>query len=149
MTAALTTIVFVASKEVEDRQVVQPPDMFLMTQDDVGIKGLQGSYCWTNDEGRSICVDKLAPEETATKAAVMSQDVAQGTKYRLKPGNYSEPDTMTYRLLDSEGNVLEEGDAQDGFTLNRGAGTYLLVVDARWEKGDASYIYQLQVTADG
>lgn len=143
ITAIIAAAIFTSSYDIEESDPVQPPSM-LMEVDGEVVRGLEGDFCWTSDNG-TACVDKLDPEQISTQIAVLSTDVSPDTSYRFYPANYTEPANMTVEVRDSDGQKLSEHRYEDGMSLQMSSGTYFLVTRAVWQRGNVSHVFQVEV----
>jgi len=103
----------------------------------------EGTYCW-NHFTSSECVDMMSPTQMIDENYLVPTAV--------KPGA-----TLTYTfsrtpLKDSVELLLWEQNDEKKVPLNKNVfrapkkqGTYVYSISARWENGDASYIFAIQV----
>jgi len=143
ITATIAATIFTSSYGIEESDPVQPPAM-LMEVNGEAVRGLEGDFCWTSDNG-TACVDKLDPEQMSTQIAVLSTGIGPDSSFRFYPANYSEPANLTIEVRDSDGRELSEHRYEEGMSLPLVSGTYFLVTQAAWSQGNVTHVFQVQV----
>jgi hypothetical protein len=110
------------------------------------VTALQGSYCWPQPSGTSICADTLFldPPEALT--------VRQGETLSLRFQTSSSPTAISLQRFERpNGPSLETITVPAGnparFRADLPSGVWILVAFTRWAEGDASYFFKVDVRA--
>jgi hypothetical protein len=143
ITAIIAAAIFTSSYDIEESDPVQPPAMLMEVGGEV-VRGLEGDFCWTSDNG-TACVDKLDPSQLSTQIAVFSTDVGPDASYRFYPANYTDPANLTVEVRDSDGQKLSEHRYERDITFPLSSGTYFFVTRAAWPRGNVSHVFQVEV----
>lgn len=119
----------------EDRE--SPPGITLLVGDKT-VSGVEGSYCW---DGK--CVDKLGPVDLTGDAE--PTEVPRDASLRFQTEGL-EPENYSYSLYDQNGSVVKRDTVNASFNLPvLEASTYVLSGSGRWDNGDVSFLYKIQV----
>ncbi|MCJ7429044.1 MAG: hypothetical protein MUP66_01500 [Candidatus Nanohaloarchaeota archaeon QJJ-5] len=140
----ITAAVWIAAELNTQTSAPQPPEL-LLSADDERVSGLQGTYCWPDETGEQVCIEKIPPERLARDAPLINHPVTQQTRFDVIVPTYRQPDALSYRLVEENGSVVAEGDASRQFQLDGGTGASILVIEATWNNNTVEYLYQLQV----
>ncbi|MFF2288714.1 hypothetical protein [Peribacillus butanolivorans] len=121
----------------------EPPSPNI-TIGDKSVSTAQGSYCWSGLLNAK-CVDMISPpmiiKHEGLKPAVVSPEAQLKVEFKNEPKKntlgankwISSEETETAKLND---NVL---------TAPKEKGVYVYDIFARWEKGDSSYVFVIEV----
>jgi hypothetical protein len=131
--------------------VIPPiPVMTLDYQNEV-IEGTRGSYCWPVSQDSktgslvSLCADAVAPSELSGGFTVKAGDVLMALVEAHVPANEMSASIFTsdratmvnFDKLDTDGTITIPADLPSG--------VYALSLFGRWDEGDASYQFTLNV----
>ncbi len=127
-----------------------PPETILLA-DSKTIQGAEGSYCW-GDGDSAVCVDKIPPFDLLKHEGINSTKVSADSVFRFNTIDYPEPSNYSYSIYDAdqyydsgETVIADNGTVGDSFTLDLDNGRYLINSRARWDNGDSSYIFYIEV----
>lgn len=137
--------VFIAAQTNDQTSAPEPPELIL-SADNERVSGLQGAYCWPDEVGEPVCIDKIPPEDLAREAPLINHVVSYQTTFAVLVPTYRYPDELSYRLIEENGTVVADGDASRQFQLDGGEGASILVIEAIWDGNTVDYLYQLQVS---
>lgn len=122
---------------------VKPPSPTI-TVEDTKIEVAQGSYCWDGILN-SVCADMTSPPEIIKhhelKPVVVLPESELKIEFKSKP---QENTINVNKWLTNE--KTEDVQIKDNMViLPKDKGIYVYDVSARWEKGDSSYAFVIEV----
>ena len=124
--------------------VSSKPPLPTITVGDMKITTAQGTYCW---EGflNSICVDMISPPGIVAhhdlKAVVVSPEANLKIDFKNKPKN----STLGANIWINDNKADNVNLRGNILTVPNKKGVYVYDVHARWEEGDSSYVFIIEV----
>lgn len=121
----------------------KPPSPTI-TVGDKEVAVAQGSYCW-NGFLNSICADTISPLEMMKHQELKPVVVSPKSQLKIKFKNKPKENTLRVnRWLSNE--EIENVPLNDNIlTIPKEKGVYIYDISARWEKGDSSYAFAIEV----
>ncbi|OIK14116.1 hypothetical protein [Bacillus sp. MUM 13] len=122
---------------------VKPPSPTI-TVKDKKVEAIQGSYCWRGLLN-SICADTSSPPEIIKNQDIKPIVVSPQSKLKIEFKNKPQEDTLNvtqWRTNEKTENVSINDNA---ILLPKEKGIYVYDVYARWEKGNSSYAFVIEV----
>lgn len=119
------------------------PPMPTVQADHKNIKVTRGTYCW---EGRlqTTCEDTISPPDIVKSQQIKPKRVAPNADIEIKFQQKPNEDTLGVNIWSGE--RAENVPLTDNhFRAPRRPGIYVYDVFARWDEGDASYTFTIEV----
>ena len=145
-TTATTSTTAPVVTEPLDSTSLRPPSAVLRSPAGE-VEGLTGSYCWTGGN-QGLCVDAIPPEP----ADLPLLKVSRGAALSVAFGTTDSPTEALLFVTSAGGNEQRFDLAAANPTHLSSSGldpdVYVLALFTRWDSGDASYFFKVQVDAD-
>lgn len=119
----------------------QPPNV-QVTVGGEQFDAIQGSYCW-NDNGKGVCVDMASYDQLVSKQKVHPKATSRDQvelKFSSAPKELEVVASFPGEERPDEALSLEN----NSFQLAAGSGKHLYIIQARWPKGSASYVFEVE-----
>lgn len=147
VTAAILVTLLLLPAAGAQTSLPRPPDAFL-SSDSGEVKGEIQSYCWT-EGSQTLCADRFAPIDPASALTVQPGEPLtlrfdrpiSPTRIRVSRSN------VPAFPFPSEGSFDVPAGNPTQFTLNVPPGTYFLGIRTDWAQGDATYVFEVNVTS--
>ncbi|WP_258000515.1 hypothetical protein [Bacillus sp. Marseille-P3661] len=121
----------------------KPPSP-IITVAEKKVEVAQGSYCW-NGLFNNVCADTISPSELikfhGVKPTIVSPESKIKIKFKIEPNEHS----LGVNKWLSDGNIESAPLDKNILTVPKEKGIYVYDVFARWEKGDSSYAFVIEV----
>lgn len=124
----------------------EPPELVLTVNgaQDQTVHGARGSYCWEAG-GAGRCVDTVGPEDLIGFHDLTATSIVNGSRITIQTIGHPEPAGYLYQFR-ANGTSLAGGSIRPAGTISPPrVGALVLVVSARWDAGDVSYAFPLDV----
>lgn len=125
-------------------QLNSKPPTPIITVGEKKVEVVQGSYCW---EGlfNNVCADTASPPEMIKhqrlKPTIISPESAIKIEFKTEPNKNSIGVNQWLQNGETENVPLNE----NIITAPKEEGVYVYDVSARWDKGDSSYAFVIEV----
>ncbi|WP_226577607.1 hypothetical protein [Halobacillus litoralis] len=121
----------------------EPPELTVQVGEE-SISAVKGTYMWETEDlfsNKSVVADAMAPHQIAEDIEI--QIVKPGQTAAFTFSDNSSPEVNAYIWEESRGNELK----MDGnnVVLPSDKGKYIVEVMARWENGESSYTFVIEV----
>jgi hypothetical protein len=120
------------------------PPLPIITVGEKKVEVAQGSYCW-NGLLNSVCADTSSPPELIKNQELKPVVVPPDSQLKIEFKDEPKENTLVVnRWLTNE--KTENVPINDNvILLPKEKGVYVYDVSARWEKGDSSYVFVIEV----
>lgn len=139
----LLTVGFVIGVSILIVQSGSKPPLPFITVDGKKITVMQGSYCWRSFF-QGECADMISPPEIIDRQGVNPVRVSPESRLKISFKKMPLKNTLTaniWRNRNTESILLKN----NSLTIPKEKGVYIYDLSARWEKGDSSYVFAIEV----
>lgn len=120
------------------------PPTPIVTIDNKVVSTAQASYCW-NGFLKSECVDTISPPEIIKHHSLKAIVVSAEAKVKVEFKNEPLEDTLTASIWNQDQQLESAVIHNHLLTAPKEKGVYVYDIFARWEKGDSSNVFVLEV----
>ncbi|MCM3126107.1 MULTISPECIES: hypothetical protein [unclassified Mesobacillus] len=115
-----------------------------ITVDDKKLEVARGSYCW---EGlfNAACVDTISPPMLIKHHEIIPVIVSPESELKIEFKKEPEENTLGVTRLLSNNEVEDVSVNNNVLVAPKEKGVYIYDVHARWDKGDSSYAFVIEV----
>ncbi|MED4402237.1 hypothetical protein ABET41_12530 [Metabacillus fastidiosus] len=121
----------------------KPPSP-VITVGDIIIPTEQGTYCWSGFMN-AICVDMISPpgivKNSDLKPVIVSPEAKLNISFKDKP----KANTLTVTRWINDEEMVEANLKGNTLIVPKEKGVYIYDVHARWEKGDSTSVFVIEV----
>ncbi|MCM3390642.1 hypothetical protein LG296_20140 (plasmid) [Ureibacillus chungkukjangi] len=122
----------------------KPPSP-MITVEGKKIEVAQGSYCWDGLFNYSICADSISPpmliEHQEIKPVIVSPESELKIEFKKEPNE----NTLGANIWPNDNEVKNVSLRNNVLVAPKEKGVYVYDVYARWEEGDSSYTFVIEV----
>lgn len=120
------------------------PPSPIITVDDKKLEVARGSYCW-DGLFHASCVDTISPPMLIKHHEIIPVIVSPESDLKIKFKKEPEENTLGVTRWLSNNEVEEVSIKNNVLVVPKEKGVYIYDVHARWEKGDSSYAFVIEV----
>lgn len=120
------------------------PPLPNVTIEEMKVEVIQGSYCW---EGvfKKECVDTFSPPELVKHQHVKAFVTSSESEIKIQFKNEPLENSLGVNVWRDSGIVERVLINEHSFTAPKSKGVYIYEVFARWDKGNSSYVFMIEV----